>query len=312
MTAAALQLCPFSPALEGALSERFEVIRWFELDEAAQLAWLAANAASVRAVVTGGHIGCPNALMLALPSLGIVAINGVGFDKVDLNLARQRGVGVTTTPGVLTDDVADLAVGLIIALLRQIPAGEAHVRSGAWPAGERPLARKVSGRRFGILGLGHIGSAIARRLEPFGPVAYTSRQAKAVPYDFHPDVMSLARASEVLVVACAANESTGRLVDAGVLDALGPEGWLVNVSRGSVVDEAALIAALAEGRLAGAALDVFEAEPKVPEALRLSPKVVLTPHIASATVETRVAMAQLVLNNLDAFLAGDPLPTAVT
>ena len=312
MTAAALQLCPFSPALEGALSERFEVIRWFELDEAAQLAWLAANAASVRAVVTGGHIGCPNALMLALPSLGIVAINGVGFDKVDLNLARQRGVGVTTTPGVLTDDVADLAVGLIIALLRQIPAGEAHVRSGAWPAGERPLARKVSGRRFGILGLGHIGSAIARRLEPFGPVAYTSRQAKAVAYDFHPNVMSLARASEVLVVACAANESTRRLVGAKVLDALGPEGWLVNISRGSVVDEAALIAALAEGRLAGAALDVFEAEPNVPEALRQSPKVVLTPHIASGTVETRVAMAQLVLNNLDAFLAGDPLPTAVT
>ena len=310
--AAALQLCPFSPALEAALRERFEVIRWFELDEAGKAAWLSANAASARAVVTGGHVGCPSALMLALPSLGIVAINGVGFDKVDLHLARSRGVGVTATPGVLTDDVADLAVGLIIALLRQIPAGEAHVRSGAWPTGERPLARKVSGRRFGILGLGHIGSAIARRLEPFGPVAYTSRQAKAAPYDFHPDVISLARASEVLVVACAANESTRRLVDAGVLDALGPEGWLVNVSRGSVVDEAALIAALAEGRLAGAALDVFEAEPKVPEALRLSPKVVLTPHIASATVETRVAMADLVLNNLDAFLTGEALPTPVT
>ena len=311
MTGAALQLCPFSPALEAALRERFRVVRWFELDEAAQHAWLAGNAASVRAVVTGGHIGCPSALMLALPSLGIVAINGVGFDKVDLALARSRGVGVTTTPGVLTDDVADLAVGLIIALLRQIPAGEAHVRSGAWRAGERPLARKVSGRRFGILGLGDIGSAIARRLEPFGPVAYTSRQAKAAPYDFYADVTSLARASEVLVVACAANESTRRMVNAKVLDALGPDGWLVNVSRGSVVDEPALITALAESRLAGAALDVFEAEPNVPEALRLSPKVVVTPHIASATVETRMAMADLVLKNLDALLAGKPLPSAV-
>lgn len=312
MTPTALQLCPFSPALEAALRERFAVVRWFDVHEAAKAAWLAANAGSVSAVVTGGHIGCPDDLMLALPALGIVAINGVGFDKVNLELARARGVGVTTTPGVLTDDVADLAIGLIIALLRQIPAGEAHVRSGAWPTGERPLGRKVSARRFGILGLGNVGAAIARRLEPFGPVAYTSRQAKAVPYDFHPDVLSLALASEVLVVACAANQSTRRLVDAGVLTALGPEGWLVNISRGSVVDEAALIAALAEGRLAGAALDVYEAEPKVPEPLRLSPKVVLTPHIASATVETRVAMADLVLKNLDAFLAGEALATAVT
>ena len=311
MAATALQLCPFSAALEAGLRERFAVVRWFELDEAAKAAWLAGKAGSVRAVVTGGHIGCPDDLMLALPTLGIVAINGVGFDKVNLELARRRGVGVTTTPGVLTDDVADLAVGLIIALLRQIPAGETHVRSSSWPKGERPLARKVSGRRFGILGLGHIGAAIARRLEPFGPVAYTSHQAKPVPYDFHPDVVSLACASQVLVVACAANESTRRLVDADVLTALGPEGWLVNISRGSVVDEPALIAALADGRLAGAALDVFESEPHVPEALRLSPKVVLTPHIASATVETRAAMADLVLKNLDAFLAGKPLPTAV-
>jgi lactate dehydrogenase-like 2-hydroxyacid dehydrogenase len=169
----------------------------------------------------------------------------------------------------------------------------------------------VTGRRFGILGLGHIGGAIAARLAAFGPVAYTSRTAKPAPYDFHPDAMALARASDVLVVASAANASTRHLVDASVLEALGPEGWLVNISRGSVVDEAALIAALDDGRIAGAALDVFEDEPNVPEALRASAKVVLTPHIASGTVETRAAMAALVLANLDAVLAGEEPPTPV-
>ena len=218
---------------------------------------------------------------------------------------------MTTTPGTLTDDVADLAVGLIISLLRQIPAADAHVRSGAWPSGEQPLARKVTGRRFGILGLGHIGGAIAARLSAFGPVSYTSRHPKPVPYEYHADVGVLAVASDVLVVACSANESTRHLVDAGVLDALGPDGWLVNVSRGSVVDEAALIQALDAGKIAGGALDVFENEPQVPEALRNSPRAVLTPHIASATVETRRAMAELVLANLDAVLQGREPPTPV-
>ncbi len=308
---AALQLCPLSPFLEQGLRDRFEVIRWFELDDAARDAVLAAGAEEIVAVVTGGHIGCPDPLMQALPSLGVIAINGVGYDKVDLELARRRGLWVTTTPGTLTEDVADLAVGLIIALLRQIPAGDAHVRAGAWPTGERSLARKVSGRRFGILGLGNIGAAIAARLAAFGPVAYASRTRKPVPYAFHPDAAALAQASDVLVVACSANETTRRLVDEAVLDALGPDGWLVNVSRGSVVDESALVRALEAGRIAGAALDVFEAEPHVPEALRASRQTVLTPHIASATVETRRAMAELVLANLDAFLRGERPPSSV-
>jgi len=287
------------------------VVRWFELGEEQRAAWLEARAFEVVAIVAGGHIGGPTQLMEALPNLKIVAINGVGFDKVDLALARRRGVRVTTTPGTLTDDVADLAVGLIISLLRQIPAADAHVRAGAWPKGEQPLARKVTGRRFGILGLGHIGSAIAARLSAFGPVAYTSRHPKPVPYEFHADPGILAVASDVLVVACSANETTRHMVDAEVLDALGPDGWLVNVSRGSVVDEAALIQALETGRIAGAALDVFETEPQVPEALRNSAKAVLTPHIASATVETRKAMADLVLANLDAVLRGEDPPTPV-
>jgi lactate dehydrogenase-like 2-hydroxyacid dehydrogenase len=306
----ALQLCPLSAHLEAGLNQRFALIRWFDLDESEQPIWLAQHAGAVRAVITGGHVGCSNELINAFPSLGIVAINGVGVDKVDLQFARSRGVRVTTTPGVLTDDVADLAVGLIIGLLRDIPAADAFVRAGEWERGDRPLGRRVSGRQFGIVGLGLIGSAIAARLAAFGPVAYTGPRRKHAPYEFHADLMALARTSDVLVLACPANASTKCLVNAAVIDALGPRGYLVNVARGSIVDEAALAAALIEGKLAGAALDVFENEPHVPDSLRESAKVVLTPHTASATVETRTRMAELVLENLDAFMAGAPLPTA--
>jgi lactate dehydrogenase-like 2-hydroxyacid dehydrogenase len=300
--ATALQLCPFSAYFEAALRERFDVARWYALGEREQASWLQSHAPEVRAVITGGHLGCSNALMSALSALGIIAINGVGTDKVDLALARSRGVRVSSTPGVPTQDVADLAIGLIIGLLRAIPAGDAHVRSGAWEQGDRPLARKVSGRRFGIVGLGQIGQAIAARLAAFGPVAYTSPRRKDVPYEYHAELLTLAQASDVLVLACTANASTRQLIDGRVLDALGPEGYLINVARGSVVDEAALIAALESGRLAGAALDVFDDEPHVPQSLRTSPKVVLTPHTASATVETRTRMADVLLKDLDAFL----------
>jgi len=307
----ALQLAVFSPHLEAGLSRRFEVVRWFELDATAQASVLQAQAPRVRAVVTAGQVGCSNALMSALPQLGVIAINGVGVDRVDLDFARARGVRVTTTPGTLTEDVADLAVGLLIALLRAIPAADAFVREGAWQAGEWPLARKVSGLDFGILGLGQIGRAIAARLAVFGRVAYSGPHRKDVPYEFHPQPITLARSCDVLVVSCPATPATFRLVDGRILDALGPQGYLINVARGSIVDESALIAALAAGRIAGAALDVFEREPTVPEALRRSSRVVLTPHLASATVETRTAMADLVLANLDAYLDSRPLPSAV-
>lgn len=309
--AIALQLCPFSAHLESELARRFEVIRWFELSVPMLQQTLEQHAAQIRAVVTGGHIGCPDELMSALPSLGIIAINGVGVDKIDLALATTRGVRVVRTPGVLADDVADLAVGLIIGLLRGIPAADAFVRQGLWKQGKWPLARKVTGRRFGILGLGEIGSAIGRRLAAFGPVAYCGPERKPVPYAFHPHVLDLARSTDVLVISCPANAATHHLVSAAVIDALGPEGILVNVARGSIVDGAALVAALAEGRLLGAALDVFDNEPHVPEGLRRSSRVVLTPHIASATVETRARMAELILENLDAFMRGAPLTSAV-
>lgn len=304
----ALQMCPFSTDLETAIAQRFEVARWFELDAPARELLLRTRAAEVRAVVTSGNVGCPSDLVRSLPNLGVIAINGVGLDKVDRALLRERGIALGTTPGTLSEDVADLAVGLTISLLREIPASDAHVRSGAWLKGERPLARKVTGRHFGILGLGQIGHAIAQRLAPFGPVSWCGPNPKQVPWPYHADVFSLARASDVLVVACPANAATRHLVDAKVLEALGPRGYVVNISRGAVVDEAALAAALADGRLAGAALDVFENEPHVPDALRRLPNTVLTPHVASATHETRRHMADLVLANLDAFLQGRPLP----
>lgn len=307
----ALQLCPFSPTMEALLGDRLSVIRWFELEADEQAQWLSGHADQARVVVTGGHIGCPADLMRALTGLQLVAINGVGFDKVDLALARQLGVRVSTTPGTLTDDVADLAVGLIIAQFRRIPAADRHVRDGAWPAGEMPLARKVTGSRFGILGLGNIGGAIADRLRPFGEVAYSARSDRGNGMSYLPEPVDLARWADVLVVACAATEDTRNLVDAGVLAALGPRGVLVNVSRGSVVDETALIAALESGTIEGAALDVFADEPRVPDALRAAPGTVLTPHVASATAETRQAMANLVMANIDAVLAGTPLPSAI-
>ena len=304
-----LQLCPLLPELEHAMAERFTVHRWFEADDPETL--LTAHGPAIRAVITGGHLGIPSELAAQLSGLEIVAINGVGYDKVDLAQAKARGFRVTNTPDVLTDDVADLAIGLVIALLRRIPQADRHVRDGRWPEAEVPLARKVSAQRFGIVGLGRIGKAIARRLEGFGvPIAYTNLAPQDVPYSFHPTPTALAHAVDVLIVAAAAG-GTRPLIDHAVLDALGPEGVLVNVARGSLVDEAALVGALQEGRLGGAALDVFAAEPRVPEAMWPMPNVVLTPHIASATIDTRRAMAQLVLANLDAHFAGQPLPTAV-
>jgi lactate dehydrogenase-like 2-hydroxyacid dehydrogenase len=306
-----LQMCSFAEFLNDELQARFRVHRWYALQESEQEHILREHAGRIRAVVTGGHLGISPSLMARLPSLGIVAINGVGFDKVDLVESKRRDIRVTTTPGVLTDDVADLAVGLIISLLRGIPASDRFLRGGQWTSGERPLAHKVTGRRFGIVGLGNIGRAIAHRLSAFGPVAYCDVNQQPANYIYVPSAIELARQSDVLVLATTANASTQRMVGRPLLDALGPQGYLINVARGTLVDEPELIKALAENRIAGAALDVFADEPRVPEALRNTPNVVVTPHIASATVETREAMAHAVLANLDAHFAGKSLPGAI-
>lgn len=310
MSVKLLQLCPLLPATQEILDSRYTVHRWPE--PPLQQAWLQEHAADVRAVVTSGGAGIDPPLAARLPSLGIVAINGVGYDRVDIEAMRHAGVRVTNTPDVLTDDVADLAIALMLNVMRSLPAGEQHVREGRWPQSQPDLARRASGRRYGIVGLGRIGLAIAARLAGFGgSIAYTSTTRKPVDYPYHPDARSLAAVSDVLFVATAASAQTKGLIDGAVLDALGPTGVLINIARGSIVDEPALVQALVEHRLGGAGLDVFADEPNVPEALLTLPHVALAPHVGSATAETRAAMGDLMLENLEAFFAGKPLPTAV-
>jgi lactate dehydrogenase-like 2-hydroxyacid dehydrogenase len=267
----------------------------------------------VRGCATSGGKGASAALIAALPRLEIIACYGVGVDAVDLAAARARGVAVTNTPDVLTDDVADLAIGLMLAVLRRIAEGDRYVRAGRWLEKDLELGWRVSGRRLGILGLGRIGKAVARRALAFGmTVAYCGRhEQKDQPYRYIADLADLARESDVLVLTCPGGPATRGIVDARVLEALGPEGVLVNVARGSVVDEPALVAALAGGRLRGAGLDVFADEPRVPEALFGIPTVVVQPHQASATHETRGAMGALVVENLRRHFAGEPLATPV-
>jgi len=238
----------------------------------------------------------------------------VGYDGVDVAAALERRVPVTHTPGVLNDEVADLAIGLMLSVARRIPLADRYVRAGRWAKeGPMPLARKVSGARLGIVGLGRIGQAIASRAEAFGmSIAYTGRSAKAeLAYTFYPTAQALAAQVDFLIVITPGGAGTRHLINAEVLKALGPEGYLINVARGSVVDETALVDALQQGVIAGAALDVFEKEPHPVEALWSMENVVLTPHMASGTVQTRHAMAKLAVDNLRAHFAGQALFTPV-
>jgi lactate dehydrogenase-like 2-hydroxyacid dehydrogenase len=270
--------------------------------------------ARVRGIATEANRGADRPLIAALPKLEVICVFGVGTDAVDLAAARERGVPVTNTPGILTDEVADLAIGLMLASARQIPFADRYVRDGSWASkGPIPLGRSVGGKTMGVIGLGGIGRAIANRSAAFRMrVIYTGPRRKPdAPYEYVADVVDLARQSDYLMVACKGGPDTHHLVSAAVIDALGPKGTLVNVARGSVVNEAALISALAEGRLGHAALDVFENEPNPsPDLLKL-PGVIVQPHHGSATVETRTAIGQLMIDNLSAHFAGRPLLTPV-
>ena len=274
---------------------------------------LAAVASQIRGIAASGESQVSAALIAQLPALEIISVMGVGYDGVDAAAAVARGVRVTHTPNVLNDDVADLAIGLMLSAARQLPAADRYVRAGLWPQGAMPLARKMSGARLGLVGMGRIGQAIATRALAFGmSVAYHSRQARpGVPYAYHDSVVALAAHSDFLVVITPGGAGTRHLINAEVLQALGPKGFLVNVARGSVVDETALIDALERGVIAGAGLDVFENEPRVPDRLLALPKVVLSPHIGSATFATRQAMADLAAANLAAHFAGQPLLSPV-
>jgi lactate dehydrogenase-like 2-hydroxyacid dehydrogenase len=293
-----LQCGPMMASLESQLAERFDVHPLWREDD--PKAFLAARGGEFVGIVTSARYGADRELIEALPALRVIGSFGVGVDAIDLDAARARGVAVSNTPDVLTDCVADLAFGLLIDVARRLSAADRFVRRGGWLKGQFPLATKVSGKKLGIVGLGRIGAAIARRASGFDmPVRYHSRRkVDAAPYGHEPSPVALAEWADFLVVACAGGPSTRHLVSGDVLAALGTEGFLVNIARGSVVDEAALVEALGCGGIAGAALDVFEDEPKVPEALLALDNVVLLPHIASATRETRQAMADCVLANL--------------
>ena len=274
---------------------------------------LAAVAPRIRAIAATGESKLAAGLLEQLPALEMISVFGVGYDGVDVAAARARGITVSNTPDVLTDDVADLGMALLLSIARRIPQADQFVRAGRWPEGPMALARKVSGARLGIVGLGRIGSAIARRAEAFGmAIAYTTRTRVAgCAYPHYPNAEALAREVDFLMVITPGGAATRGLIDAKVLAALGPKGYLINVARGSVVDQPALLQAIASGGIAGAALDVFEDEPHGPAALCASENVVVTPHMASATWETRRAMAELALGNLQAHFSGRPLLTPV-
>lgn len=302
---------PYQPWDDAWLSSGYDVRRLWEAAD--RTAFLAEQGAGVRAIATRGDLGANAELIAALPKLEIIACYGVGTDAIDLAAARERGIRVTNTPDVLTGDVADLGVGLALAMLRRIGAGDAYVRSGAWRDGDMPLVTRLYGKRVGVVGFGRIGTTLARRLSGFDVELGYFDVAPRVdsPHRFFGDLAELAGWCDLLIVTLAGGPSTRGLVDARVLDALGPNGYLVNVSRGTTVDEPALLDALERGAIAGAALDVFWNEPRIDPRFLALPNVLLQPHHASGTIETRQAMGWLVRDNLAAHFAGEPLLTPV-
>ncbi|WP_449044137.1 2-hydroxyacid dehydrogenase [Paracoccus versutus] len=308
-----LQMGAYPEWDEVPLNADYDLRRYFEAAD--KDAFLAECGAHVRAIATRGELGASRKVIEACPNLGLISVYGVGFDAVDLQACRERGIRVTNTPDVLTGDVADLGVAMMLAVARGIVGAEAWVRGGHWAAkGNYPLQRRIWGKKAGILGLGRIGFEIAQRLRGFGmDIAYSDVAAKdyAADLTFIADPVELARHSEFLFVALAASAQTLHIVNREVIEALGPEGVLVNVSRASNIDEQALIAALQDGRLGAAALDVFDNEPRIDPRFLDLPNVLLQPHQASGTIETRKAMGELVRNNLAAHFAGQPLLTPV-
>ncbi|MEN3939934.1 2-hydroxyacid dehydrogenase [Prosthecobacter sp. SYSU 5D2] len=285
---------------------------FWQADDADKEALLTEAGPRIRGVVMAGGSVAPVEMLERLPALEIVSVFGVGYDGVPVGYCEKRGIRVTNTPDVLTDDVADIAVALVLMTSRRLAAAERFVRNGEWMKGAFPLAHALRGKTAGILGLGRIGKAIAERLRAHGmQVAYHGRKAQAVAYRFCDSLKELAEVADFLIVACPGGPGTRHLVDADILSALGPDGTLINIARGSVVDEGALVAALEKGSLRGAGLDVFEHEPAVPEALLKSERVVLLPHVGSGTQETRREMARLCVGNVAAHFAGEALLTPV-
>jgi hydroxypyruvate reductase len=300
-----LQLVKLRPEVQKELEARYRVHGREDLDKVAGV---------VRAVVTNGHSGPAPEVIDRLAKLEIIASASVGYDGIPVEYARSKGIPVTNTPEVLNDDVADLAIGLMIMTARRLVASDRYVRAGRWAKeGDYPLAAKASRKRVGILGMGRIGKAIAQRAVAMNnTIAYHTRKpVEDVPYQHYSDLVELAKNSDFLIVIIPATPETSKIVSKAVIAALGSDGILINVARGAVVDEDALVAALKSGELGGAGLDVFINEPQVPTELFAMDNVTLLPHVGSATFETRRAMSQLVLDNLDAHFAGKPLLTEI-
>ena len=271
-----------------------------------------APAGNFEAILIRSNTKLPEALVKQIPSIRMVATCGVGYDNLPLAYLKQQGIKATNTPGVLNDAVCELAIGMMLGLLRKIPESEAFVKNGAWSKAPFKLTTTLAGKRVGIAGMGRIGQDLAKRLEPFKvEIAYSGPSPKQVPYTYYPKVIDLAQNSDVLFLACPATPDTDKMVNAEVLGALGPTGFLINIARGSVVDESALLYALQHKKIAGAALDVFENEPNPNRDFLNLDNVLLTPHIGSATTETRIAMTNLAVDNLEAFFAKQPLPSEV-
>ena len=308
-----LQIGPYPQWDQEPLDAAFQVHRYFEATDKAKL--LAEVGPSIKAIATRGELGANRGMIEACPNLQLISVYGVGFDAVDLQACRERGIRVTNTPDVLTNDVADLGVAMMLCQSRGMLGAETWVRDGSWAGkGLYPLKRRVWGRRAGVLGLGRIGFEVAKRLKGFDlQIAYSDVEAKSFASDmkFVADPVELARQSDFLFVTLAASAATRHIVGRQVIEALGPEGMLINISRASNIDEEALLEALETGKLGSAALDVFEGEPKLNPRFLALDNVLLQPHHASGTIETRKAMGQLVRDNLAAHFAGQPLPTPV-
>jgi lactate dehydrogenase-like 2-hydroxyacid dehydrogenase len=303
---ALLQIGSFPPDVQARIDAGYERLVVGDIEREP------ARAADIRAIVTRSNQEVAAALVERLPKLEIIATNGVGYDLIPLGLAARRGIVVTNTPDVLNAAVAELCVGALLSLMRRLPQADRHVREGRWSAANFPLTASLAGKRVGIAGLGRIGKDIARRLAPFGvELAYHGRSDQQLAWRFEPDLAALARDADILILAAPGSPGTARMVDARVLDALGPQGYLVNIARGSLVDQDALLDALAQNRIAGAALDVFDNEPDIDARFFGLENVLLLPHIGSATVETRAAMAGLMLDNLRSWFEGGRVLTPV-
>ncbi|MEO5694364.1 MAG: 2-hydroxyacid dehydrogenase [Usitatibacter sp.] len=309
MTNQVLQMGPMYPPTQKQMDESFQLHKlWLAPDRETMLKDVAGH---ITAVATSGRAGIDAATIAKLPNIKIISHFGVGVDTVDTEAAKKHGVTVTNTPDVLTEDVADIAIALLLAAVRKIPAGDQFVRTGKWLKGPMPLTETMQGKTLGVVGMGRIGRAIAKRGEAFNlKIAYQGPNKKTdVSWAYYKDPVELAKNVDFMVAACPGGDATKGLVSRAVLEALGPKGVFVNISRGSVADEPALVELLKAGKLGGAGLDVFVDEPTVPEEFFTMDNVALAPHVGSATHTTRAAMGQLVVDNLKAYFAGKPLLT---